>query len=155
MQIEPGCTVHIHYTLTDNEGNVIDSSAGHEPLVYVAGAGEIIPGLDNALLGKQAGDHADVKVSPEEGYGERIEEAVQQVEKAQLAHLPGLEVGMPLQAETPNGPISFVVVEIGEDNVILDGNHPLAGVELNFSVDVVNVAEGEAPKEASRIIVDY
>ena len=155
MQIEPGCTVHIHYTLTDNEGNVIDSSAGHEPLVYVAGAGEIIPGLDNALLGKQAGDHADVKVSPEEGYGERIEEAVQQVEKAQLAHLPGLEVGMPLQAETPNGPISFVVVEIGEDNVILDGNHPLAGVELNFSVDVVNVAEGKAPKEASRIIVDY
>lgn len=155
MQIEPGCTVHIHYTLTDNEGNVIDSSAGHEPLVYVAGAGEIIPGLDNALLGKQAGNHVDVKVSPEEGYGERIEEAVQQVEKAQLAHLPGLEVGMPLQAETPNGPVSFVVVEIGEDNVILDGNHPLAGVELNFSVDVVNVAEGEAPKEASRIIVDH
>ena len=155
MQIENGRTVHIHYTLTDNEGNVIDSSSGHDPLIYTAGAGEIIPGLDRALIGKQAGDRAEVKVAPEDGYGERYEEAIQQVDKAQLAHLPDLEVGMPLQAETPNGPITFVIVEISDDSVTLDGNHPLAGVELNFAVEIVKVAEGEAPKEASRIIVDY
>ena len=152
MQIANGSTVHIHYTLTDNNGNVIDSSEGQEPLVYEAGSGQIIPGLDNALTGKGEGEHVDVKVSPAEGYGERVEEAVRQIDKAQLAHLPGLEVGMPLQADTPDGPVSFVIVEIGEDSVTLDGNHPLAGMELNFAVDIVKV---EAPKEASRIIVDY
>ena len=154
MQIENGRTAHIHYTLTDNEGNVIDSSEGQEPLAYVAGAGDIIPGLDHALIGKKVGDRADVKVTPENGYGERFEEAIQQVDKAQLAHLPGLEVGMPLQADSPDGPVNFVITEIGEDIITLDGNHPLAGMELNFAVEVVKVEETKVPEEKTRIIVD-
>ena len=123
-------------------------------MAYVAGAGDIIPGLDNALIGKKVGDRADVKVTPENGYGERFEEAIQQVDKAQLAHLPGLEVGMPLQADSPDGPVNFVITEIGEDIITLDGNHPLAGMELNFAVEVVKVEETKVPEEKTRIIVD-
>lgn len=98
------------------------------------------------------GDRADVKVTPENGYGERFEEAIQQVDKAQLAHLPGLEVGMPLQADSPDGPVNFVITEIGEDIITLDGNHPLAGMELNFAVEVVKVEETKVPEEKHALL---
>lgn len=139
MKVENGMHVHIHYTLKDDDGNIIDSSAGREALAFAVGQGDIILGLEKALLGKQIGDHIEVVVNPEEGYGERFEEAVQTVPKAQLAGIPELVVGMPLQAETDEGPVHVFITAINEDSVTLDGNHPLAGMRLHFSVDIEHI----------------
>lgn len=149
MTIQNGSKVSIHYTLTDDSGQIIDSSLNGEPLVYTAGAGEIIVGLDSALLGKNVGDNLNVRIAPAEAYGERHEEAIQVIEKSQLAHLPDLEEGMPLHAETENGVVSFIISEIGEDTITLDGNHPLAGVTLNFEVQIVSVVN-----QPNRIKID-
>ncbi|SUO95325.1 FKBP-type peptidyl-prolyl cis-trans isomerase [Suttonella ornithocola] len=147
MPIKKGDKVHIHYTLTNDAGEVLDSSEGREPLAYTAGSGEIIPGLDNALMGKEAGEHVDVTIAPAEAYGERLEEAVQQLPREQFANIPELAVGMPLTAETPNGPLTVFVADINDQHVTIDGNHPLAGVTLHFSVDIDKVeTEDSGPK---------
>ncbi|WP_072281477.1 FKBP-type peptidyl-prolyl cis-trans isomerase [Rappaport israeli] len=147
MQIQNNATVSIHYTLKNNDGEILDSSQGREPLVFVAGEQQILPALEQALMGKQKGEHIEVTLTPEEGYGVRHEEAVQEIPKSQLAEVPNLEVGMPLQAETPEGMVMVFVAAIGEETVIIDGNHPLAGQTLNFSVDIENVeSNDESPK---------
>lgn len=143
MKIEKGHKVSIRYTLTNPEGEVLDSSEGRDALVYTAGAGEIIPGLDQALMGKCVGDHVQVTIAPEDAYGKRYEEAVQRLPREQLQNVPNLAEGMPLQAETPQGPFTVFVREVGEDFVVLDGNHPLAGITLTFTVDIENVAKGD------------
>ncbi|UJF24405.1 peptidylprolyl isomerase [Suttonella sp. R2A3] len=143
MQIEKGRKVSIHYTLTNPQGEVLDSSEGREALAFTSGAGEIIPGLDDALMGKTAGEHVDVVIEPAQAYGERLEEAMQQVPREQLKDIPDLQEGMPLQAETPQGPVTVFVAEVKEDVVVIDGNHPLAGETLHFSVDIENVEDGE------------
>lgn len=143
MQIEKGRKVSIHYTLTNPQGDVLDSSEGREALAFTAGAGEIIPGLDDALMGKTAGEHVDVVIEPAQAYGERLEEAVQQVPREQLKDIPELQAGMPLQAETPQGPVTVFVAEVRDDVVVIDGNHPLAGETLHFSVDIAKVEDGE------------
>lgn len=136
MKVEAGKHVHIHYTLKNDAGEVLDSSEGRGALGFTAGAGEIIPGLEAALMGKSQGDHVDVVIAPKDGYGERIPEAVQEVPKAQFAAIPGLQVGMPLQAQTQEGVLTVFVAAIHEDTVVIDGNHPLAGETLHFSVDI-------------------
>lgn len=136
MKVEAGKHVHIHYTLKNDAGEVLDSSEGRGALGFTAGAGEIIPGLEAALMGKSQGDHVEVTVAPKDGYGERIPEAVQEVPKAQFAAIPGLQVGMPLQAQTQEGVLTVFVAAINEDTVVIDGNHPLAGETLHFSVDI-------------------
>ena len=151
MKIENGKRVSIHYTLTNPEGEVLDTSEGREALVFTAGAGEIIPGLEEALMGKTAGEHIDVTIDPENAYGPRHEEAVQRVPREQLQDIPNLQAGMPLQAETPQGPVTVFVQEVGDEVVVIDGNHPLAGVTLNFSVDVDKVEDGE--QEGPQIIM--
>lgn len=143
MGIEKGNKVSINYTLTNDAGETLDSSEGREPLAYTAGAGEIIPGLDDALLGKEKGDHVDATIAPKDGYGERMEEAVQKVSKEHLKDIPELQVGMPLQAQTPQGTVTVFVADIGDADVTIDGNHPLAGQTLHFAVDVVDIADGE------------
>ena len=134
--------VSIHYTLTNDEGEVIDSSEGAEPLNYLHGAGNIIPGLENALLGKTTGAKLQVAVSPEEGYGEVQPELLQQVPVAAFEGVDQIEAGMAFEAQDAEGNVRRVVVRSVEgDTVIIDANHPLAGVALNFDVEVVAVRD--------------
>lgn len=134
--------VSIHYELTDDEGTVMDSSRGHEPLAYLHGAGNIIPGLEQALNGKSVNDSLQVRVEPAEGYGEIIPELIQVVPLAAFQGVDTVEVGMSFEAEAPSGEVQRVVIkDVEGDQVTIDANHPLAGMALNFDVDVVSVRE--------------
>ncbi len=141
MQISDKKVVSIHYTLTNDAGEVIDSSEGREPLPYLAGAGNIIPGLENALEGKSAGDKLDVRVAPEEGYGERHEQMIQEVPRSAFDGVDDIQVGMHFQAQSDHGPVSVVVTALTDETVTVDGNHPLAGENLNFAVEVMDVRD--------------
>ena len=130
----------IHYTLTDPNGQVIDSSQGAEPLHYLHGAGNIIPGLEQALVGKTLGASLQVTVEPENGYGEVDTDLIQQVPVAAFEGVENIEPGMAFEAEDAQGNRRRIVVRsVDGDEVIIDGNHPLAGVQLHFDVEVVGV----------------
>ena len=133
--------VAIDYTLKGGTGQVIDSSEGREPLTYLHGVGSIVPGLENALEGKSTGDQIDVSLSPEEGYGERNEGLCQQVPRSEFADVDDLSVGMQFRVKTDDGPMVIAVVELTEETVTVDGNHPLAGATLNFAVTVREVRD--------------
>jgi len=135
--------VSMHYKLTDNGGNVIDSSEGmEEPLTYLHGAGNLISGLEKALVGKVENDALTVKVQPAEGYGEVMEELIETVSKVAFQGVENVEAGMSFEAKNPNGEMQRIVVKKVEgDMVTIDANHPLAGVELNFDVNIVSVRE--------------
>lgn len=139
MLIAKDHVVEIDYTLTDDAGTVLDSSQGRGPLAYLHGAGNIIPGLESELEGKIAGASFKVSIAPAQAYGERNESLINVVPKQELAEIPDLEVGIQLQAQSPQGIQIFTVTEIGDSTVTLDGNHPLAGVTLHFAVEVINV----------------
>ena len=119
MNIEDKRVVLMEYKLTDSEGQLIDQS-GDEPLAYLHGGGQIIPGLEKELVGKKAGDALVVTVQPEEGYGPKDDTLLTKVEKEHLAGIPNLEVGMQIQGESPEGVAVFTVKEIGETEVTLD-----------------------------------
>ena len=134
--------VSMHYTLTDSEGNILDSSEGSDPLTYLHGAGNIIPGLEKALVGKVEGDTQQVTVEPTEGYGEVIPELIQTVDKAAFQGVESVEVGMSFEAQTQEGSVEHIIVtEVNGDEVTIDANHPLAGVVLNFDVEIVSIRE--------------
>lgn len=141
MKVAEKTVVVIDYTLTDNDGSVIDSSEGAGPLSYLHGAGNIIPGLEEALLGKEAGDEVKASIEPEKAYGERHEQLKQDVPRELFSGVDKVEQGMQFQSETEQGPVLVTVVEVKEDTVTVDGNHPLAGVHLNFDVTVREVRE--------------
>jgi len=146
MQVEKNKVVKIDYKLTDDEGRTIDSSEGQEPLSYLHGQGNIIPGLERELDGKQVGAQLQVAVQAKDGYGERNEQLTQQVPREQFAQVPDLQVGMQFQVQSENGPLMMTIVDIQENVVVVDGNHPLAGVNLNFDVtvrDIRNATEEE------------
>ncbi len=141
MQIAPNFVVTLHYTLKDNDGNIIDQS-DDSSFLYLHGAMNIIPGLENALTGKSAGDEFTVTIPPEEGYGEKSPERIQEVPKEMFQEAGDIAVGLQFQAQGPDGAaIVVTVIEIKDDVVVIDGNHALAGVELNFAVKVVDVRE--------------
>ena len=144
MQIAKHKVVTIDYTLTDDSGTVIDSSQGREPLAYIQGMNNIIPGLEAALEGKAAGDQLQVSIPPEDGYGERNDSLRQEVPRDRFDGAEGLEVGMQFHAQTEGGPLVVTVTGIDGDTVTVDGNHPLAGMTLNFDVKVVGVREPSA-----------
>ncbi len=141
MRIAQNRVVQMHYTLKDENGDTIDSSEGHEPLAYIQGIGNVVPGLEDALEGKQKGDKFQVTIEPADGYGERNEEMVQQVSKSGFQGEGDEELtpGMQVQIETNNGPSIAMVTKIEGEDVTLDLNHPLAGVTLNFDIEVVEV----------------
>jgi len=142
LMIGENSVVSMHYKLTDNDGNVIDSSEGMEPLTYLHGAGNIIPGLEKALVGKVENDSLTVKVSPAEGYGEVMDQLIESVPKTAFQGVDKIEAGMSFEAQDPNGHMQRIVVKKVEgDMVTVDANHPLAGVELNFDVNIVSVRE--------------
>jgi FKBP-type peptidyl-prolyl cis-trans isomerase SlyD len=134
--------VTIHYTLTDNTGDTLDSSEGAEPLAYLHGAGNLIPGLEKALVGKTAGATLQATIAPEEAYGEIHPELIETVPREAFEGVDKIEPGMAFEAQGSDGQARRIVVrEVADDGIIIDGNHPLAGVELNFDVQVVDVRE--------------
>ncbi|PCJ31377.1 MAG: peptidylprolyl isomerase [Gammaproteobacteria bacterium] len=144
MKVSENSVVVIDYTLTDNDGKVIDSSEDAGPLAYLQGKGNIIPGLEAALLGKEAGDEVKASIEPEQAYGERVEDMQQEVPKDLFGGIDNIEVGMQFESSTDEGPVMVTVVEMGEEMITVDGNHPLAGVHLNFDVKVREVREATA-----------
>lgn len=143
MQIADNKVVAFHYTLTNEAGQTIDSShQREEPLTYLHGHGNIIPGLEKALVGKESGDTLTVTVSPEEGYGERQDGMVQQVPASAFEGADGnLQPGMQFQAQTEAGARIFTITAVEGDQVTVDGNHPLAGETLNFDVEITEVRD--------------
>lgn len=139
MQITKDAVALIHYTLTDDEGTTIDSSAGGEPLAYIHGNGNLIPGLERELEGKSEGDKLDVKIAPADGYGEFDKNLIQRVPRRALKGIGNLHVGMQLHAQSERGTRAVTVTQLVGDMVTLDGNHPLAGKNLNFKVEVMGV----------------
>ncbi len=139
MQVTQDAVVLIHYTLTDDQGKTIDSSAGGEPLAYLHGNGNLIPGLERALEGKATGDSVSVKLAPAEGYGEYDKALVQQIPRRALKGIGDVYVGMQLQAQSDQGTRAVTVTHVAGDMVTIDGNHPLAGQQLNFDVTIEGV----------------
>ena len=149
MNIENDRVVSIHYTLTDDSGETLDSSQGGDPLNYLHGKGNIIPGLESALAGKEAGAELKVDVPPEQGYGPRQPELIQSVPREAFQGVEKIEPGMQFQTQTPEGNQQIVtVVGVEEASVQIDANHPLAGATLHFDVTVVNVREATAEELA-------
>jgi FKBP-type peptidyl-prolyl cis-trans isomerase SlyD len=145
MQIAAQKAVTIGYTLKDDAGKVLDSSEGGEPLTYLHGTGDIVPGLEKALDGKQVGDAISVSLSPDEAYGQRDE---RQVRNVPLRKLPKgkVEVGMQYEVTTEAGPMLALVTAVRGDYATIDANHPLAGMRLHFDVKVVEVRDA-TPEE--------
>jgi len=144
MQIADRCVAYIHYTLKNDAGEVLDSSEGAEPMAYLHGAGNIIPGLEKALAGKQAGDKLSVKVPPEEGYGVRDLAKIQQVPRRMFQGVADIKPGMRFHAQSEQGQMTVVITQVAGDMVTVDANHPLAGEALNFDVEVAQVREATA-----------
>jgi len=141
MQIAKNKVVYIDYTLTNNDGEVLDSCEGGEPLAYLHGADNIIPGLEKELEGRKAGDSLKVSIAPADGYGELVAELTQVVPSSMFEGVEQIEVGMEFHAETPEGVQVIRIAEVNGDDITIDGNHPLAGQHLNFDVTVTEVRE--------------
>ena len=139
MQIADDMAVLINYKVSNTDGEVLDTSEGDEPLAYIHGQGDIVPGLEQALAGKSAGDRVQVTVSPELGYGVREEAKVQTVPRDAFESDANIEPGMRFQAESGDGDVIVTVTNVTADEVTIDANHPLAGQTLKFEVEVVSV----------------
>ena len=142
LLIGKNSVVSLTYTLTDDAGKVLDSSDGSKPMLYLHGSGQIVPGLEKALVGKAEGDALKVKVEPAEAYGEIIPNGVKTIERAAFEGVDVVEVGMAFEAQAPDGSAQHIMVtKVEGDNVTIDINHPLAGVTLNFDVKIENVRD--------------
>ncbi len=144
MHITTNSVVSIDYTLSNNEGNILDTSEGNEPLIFIQGFRSIIPGLEKSLEGKSAGDQFQVSIPPEEGYGIKDDNLIQIFPSNAFQRVDTLEVGM--QFHIQNGMRSQIatISQIDGDEVTIDANHPLAGETLNFEVKIVEVREATA-----------
>jgi len=141
VEVSADKVVLIHYTLKDDKGAVLDTSAGGDPLAYIQGHGNLVAGLEKALEGKQHGSKVIVSVPPEEGYGKHDAKLIQRVPKRSLQGAGQIKKGTQFQARTEDGMRLFTVTAIVGDMVTLDGNHPLADQTLHFDVDVVSVRD--------------
>lgn len=148
MVISDQCVVSIHYQLTDKDGDVLDTSENQDPLHYLHGSSNIIPGLEKQLVGKKAGDELRVVVQPEDGYGLHQENLVQEVPRAAFSGIDEIQPGMRFQADSDRGPMHVIVTEVTEQTVTVDGNHPLAGQVLTFDVRIESVREATAEEIA-------
>ena len=139
MQITQDSVVSIHYTLTSDAGEVLDSSSGGDPLVYLQGHGNLIPGLERELQGKQRGDKLTVRIAPADAYGELDDSLAQEVPRSAFQGVPEIQVGMQFEAQSNHGPRTVTITKVEDDKITVDGNHPLAGKHLNFAVEVTDV----------------
>jgi len=139
-QAKSGDTVKIHYTGTLDDGTQFDSSEGRDPLEFQLGSGQVIPGFEKAVEGMSVGDKKSVNIEPEDAYGARQDQMVQDVPKSALPDDLVPEVGMALQARGQDGQtLRLTVTDVAEDSITVDGNHPLAGKALNFDIELVHI----------------
>jgi FKBP-type peptidyl-prolyl cis-trans isomerase SlyD len=145
MKVSKDKVVLMHYTLKNDKGEVIDSSEGAEPLAFLQGYGNIIPGLENALESCKLGDKKEVSIEPEEGYGLRMQDAIQEIPSSELQGVNEVKVGMQLQSQDQDGNAFLVTVtKVEDDKITVDANHPLAGETLHFSVNIESIRKAEA-----------
>lgn len=143
-KIDNNLVVSFNYTLKDADGNIIDQSPEGQPLPYLHGAGNIIPGLENALLGKTVGEKISVHVPAAQAYGEYNPDLVDTVPKEMFQGIDNIEVGMQFQAQTDHGVQIVTVKAVENDEIVVDANFPLAGQDLNFDVEIVDIREATA-----------
>jgi len=141
MKIESNKVIKMHYAVSDNEDTLIDSSYDDKPLAVIHGTGYLIPGLEDALIGHQVGDKFEVAVTAAQAYGERFDDYVQTVPKAMFESIEDLAVGTQLRATTDDGEQTVIVIDVQEDEITVDGNHPLAGIDLKFDVEILEVRD--------------
>ncbi|MDC0075138.1 peptidylprolyl isomerase [Candidatus Thioglobus sp.] len=145
MKVSKDKAVSMHYTLKNDGGEVIDSSEGKEPLDFLQGHGNIIPGLESALEGANKGDKIEVSVEPEQGYGLKMQDAIQEIPRSALQGIDEVIIGMQLQSQDQDGNAFVVtVIEQDKEKITVDANHPLAGETLHFSVTIEDVRDAEA-----------
>jgi FKBP-type peptidyl-prolyl cis-trans isomerase SlyD len=144
MQIAQNSVAAFHYTLTDDQSQVIDSSEGRDPLTYLHGSGQIVPGLEKQMEGRSVGDKFTADVAPEEGYGVHHTELMQEVPREAFQGVEDIQPGMQFQGRGPQGEINVTVTRIEDDKVFIDGNHPLAGKALHFAIEVTDVRTASA-----------
>ena len=144
MNIAENKVVIMHYAVSDSEGTLIDSSYDHQPLSIIQGTGYLIPGLEKALDGHKAGDKFEVRVDSSEAYGQREDGFVQTVPKSLFEGIEDLEIGTQLRATTDEGEQTVIVIDVTDDEITVDGNHPLAGLDLQFDVEILEVRDATA-----------
>ncbi len=146
--VASGKVVSVHYTLTNDAGEVLDTSSGHPPMDYLHGAGNIVPGLEQALSGRKPGDRFDVVVAAADGYGERMGPGPQPVPRSAFPKGAEIEVGTQFMAEEPGGePVPLWVTKVEPNTIHVDQNHPLAGVDLRFNVEIVAIRDATAEEQ--------
>jgi peptidylprolyl isomerase len=139
-QAKSGDTVRIHYTGTLEDGTQFDSSDGRDPLEFALGGGQVIPGFDSAVDGMTVGESKSVTIEPDQAYGQRHEQLVQEVPKSALPEEMEPATGMQLQSQSPDGQVmNLVVTEVRDDSITVDANHPLAGQALTFAIELVEI----------------
>ena len=139
--VSNGKVVSIHYTLKDDEGTILDSSSGKDPLAYLHGANNVISGLETAMEGKKPGENFSVRIEPTEAYGEKDDTKLQTLDRSMFGEHE-VQIGQQFHAADPEGnSIVVTVTNIDGDEIIIDGNHPLAGITLNFDVEVVDIRD--------------
>ena len=142
MKVSKDKVVLMHYTLKNDKGEVIDSSEGAEPLAFLQGHGNIIPGLEKALEGCKLGDKKEVSIKPEEAYGPLMKDAIQEIPSSALKGIEEVTMGMQLQSQDEDGnPFVVTVVKIEDDKITVDANHPLAGETLHFAVSIEEIRD--------------
>ena len=141
MKISANKVVVLHYAVSDNEDTLIDSSYDHSPLAVIQGTGYLIPGLEDALTDHVAGDKFEVEVAANQAYGQRHDGYVQTVPKDMFGSIDDLAVGAQLRATTDDGEQTVIVIDVTEDEITVDGNHPLAGMDLKFDVEILEVRD--------------
>ena len=144
MKITDNKVVVLHYAVSDSEDTLIDSSYDHSPLAVIQGSHYLIPGLEEALVDHQAGDKFEVEVSADNAYGQREDGFVQTVPKEMFGGIEDLDVGSQLRATTDDGEQTVIVIDVQDDEITVDGNHPLSGLDLSFDVEVIEVREATA-----------
>ncbi|QIB65809.1 FKBP-type peptidyl-prolyl cis-trans isomerase [Kineobactrum salinum] len=148
MKISQQCVASFHYSLRDTEGRELESSHGSEATAYLHGAGNILPALEAALEGLEAGAHVEVTLAPEDAYGERKPGPAQRVPVKHLIYRGKLRPGMPVQLNTDRGPQPVTVTRVGRHSAEIDPNHPLAGKTLQFVIDITAVRAATAEEVA-------
>lgn len=137
---EKGNRVKVHYTGKLDDGTQFDSSVGSEPLEFVIGEGMLLPKFEEAVVGLSQGESTDIKIPAEEGYGIKRDELIISIEKSKLPPSIKPEVGMKLQTQTPDGnPMVLNIIEVNDETITVDANHELAGMDLNFNIELVEI----------------
>lgn len=140
-KVTEGATVEVHYTGRLQDGTIFDSSIEREPLKFTLGQGQLIPGFETGILDMAVSDKKIILIPSAQAYGDRHDEMMHEVKKEQLPQEIKPEVGMPLVSQTPEGQeMHFIIAEVKEDSIIVDGNHPLAGKDLTFEIEVLSIA---------------